>query len=205
MKSSSRAGGFTLIEVLVALVIAAMGLGAVLGVITSASRNAIYMRQKMLADWVGQNVLTELRVSGTVPATTTTSGEIEDFAGIKWAWTQTVADAGVPGLLRVEIAVRPAEAPPTDSLATVSGFVGATATTAPSSSTVWDVVTTGAIGSGVGSTTGTTPSVTPMSPPADGSGNGGVTTTSDGTDGTTTLPPGGTTPVPVGPRGSAPQ
>jgi type II secretion system protein I len=41
-----KRSGFTLIEVLVALAIAAVGLAAALSVVTNSSRNAIYLKEK---------------------------------------------------------------------------------------------------------------------------------------------------------------
>ena len=42
--SGARVRGFTLIEVLVALAIAAIGLASVLAVVTNSARNAVYLR-----------------------------------------------------------------------------------------------------------------------------------------------------------------
>jgi general secretion pathway protein I len=214
MTRVTRSAGFTLIEVLVALVIAAMGLGAVLGVITSASRNAGYLRQKTFASWVGQNLLTELRIGGTIPSTTSVNGEVENFAGSKWAFTRKVTDAGVPGLVRVDITVRLADAPATDTLATVTGFVGATATTAPPSTTAWDVVTTGATGGAAGGAAGASttasPMPMPMGAPTDGT-DSAVTPATDGPsatgnpDGTTPTSGLSSLPLPINPRGNSPQ
>ncbi len=135
--------GFTLIEVMVALAIAAIGLAAVLSVVTHATRNAAYMRQKILATWIGQNVVTELRVSGAFPATNSRSGRVH-FAGADWAYEQVVIESGVAGLRRIDVAVRLAAQPSTEVVATVTGFVGATATSAPPSTTAWDVAAPGA-------------------------------------------------------------
>jgi general secretion pathway protein I len=146
--------GFTLIEVLVALAIAAIGLAAVLAVVTNTSRDAVYLRDRMLASWIGQNKLTELRLQTTLPSVDKTSGELE-YAGRKWKWQQAVTQTEVPGMRRIDVAVRFAESGEQDSLATVSGFVGRVQVSAPARPTTWDLApTTGTGGSGGPATNG---------------------------------------------------
>jgi general secretion pathway protein I len=50
-----RTGGFTLIEVLVALAIVAIGMAAVLGALSSSGGTIIYLHDKTLAEWVALN------------------------------------------------------------------------------------------------------------------------------------------------------
>ncbi len=54
--------GFTLIEVLAALVIVALGMIAAIQAVTQSARNGTYLRDKTLAHWIGMNVLTERRL-----------------------------------------------------------------------------------------------------------------------------------------------
>ena len=130
-----RGGGFTLVEVLVALVIVAFGMGAVLTALTSAADNAWRMREKTFAEWVGLNQLATARLQTTLPATAATEGDV-DFAGSRWHWQQTVESMDIPGIKRLTIQVRhsdssPAQSgapkPPADKtswVATVMGFRG---------------------------------------------------------------------------------
>jgi general secretion pathway protein I len=62
-----RAGGFTLIEVLVALAIVAVALAAGLRAATSLSDNAARLSDVTLAQWCADNHLTELRLTGSFP------------------------------------------------------------------------------------------------------------------------------------------
>ena len=136
-----RRPGFTLIEVLVALVIASLGLAAVLSVVTNSARDATYLRDKTLASWIGLNQVTLVRISNSLPSVDKTSGDIE-FANGKWKWQQTVTQTEVPGMRRLDVAVRHAEDPENSPVATVSGFVGRTQVQAPPSTTSWEYVAT---------------------------------------------------------------
>ena len=135
--------GFTLIEVLVALAIAAIGLAAVLGVVTNSARNASYLRDKTLAGWIGLNRITEARLGTIMPAVEQSTGEL-DYAGQHWKWSQTVTQTDVPGMRRIDVQVRHASDPEDSALTTVTGFAGRTQIAAPQSLTSWD----GALGAG---------------------------------------------------------
>ena len=57
-----------MLEVLIALAIVAMSVGALLGTVTSSASNVIYLKEKMLAEWVALNRLTEVRIDQQMPA-----------------------------------------------------------------------------------------------------------------------------------------
>lgn len=121
-----RQRGFTLIEVLVALVIVALGMSALLGSLGSAADTASYLRDKSFAQWIGFNQLATLRLSGTLPSDGTTDGEL-DYAGRHWRWRQVITDLGFPGLFRIDVMVEPADTATVDEkgwMATVTGGFG---------------------------------------------------------------------------------
>ena len=135
VRAPPRCGGFTLVEVLVALVIVAFGMGAVLTALTSAADNATRMREKTFAEWVGLNQLSTARLQATLPATTSTEGDV-DFAATRWHWQQKVENMDIPGIKRLIIRVRHADSSPAQPgasktaadkaswVATVMGFRG---------------------------------------------------------------------------------
>lgn len=130
--------GFTLIEVLAALVIVSLGMLGVIEAVNQTVNNTSYLRDKSLAHWVAMNQLTQTRLAATAPSTDTTSDTV-DMAGQHWRWTMTVSSTDVASMLRVEVSVRRAEADAKSNLATVSGFYG-TALAAPGSTRVsWDI------------------------------------------------------------------
>ena len=118
-----RARGFTLIEVLAALVIVALGMLGVIEAVTQSARNGTYLREKTLAHWIALNVITEKRLEPEPPSVTESSGDVE-FAGQRWRWSMLVTQTQVASLRRMDVSVRPADAPDTSALATVTGFYG---------------------------------------------------------------------------------
>ncbi|MEO0998653.1 MAG: type II secretion system minor pseudopilin GspI [Pseudomonadota bacterium] len=118
----SRAGGFTLIEVMVALVIAALGLAAVITMSVGAIDNANVFRDRALALYVGLNVITELRLSDEFPDPGDTEDEVE-LADRDWFWRAEISETESDALRRVEVSVASAETPDTP-IRTVVGFVG---------------------------------------------------------------------------------
>jgi len=121
-----RRRGFTLIEVLVALAIVTIGMAAVLGALTSSANTTAYMRDKTFAQWVALNQITMLRLSGQMTPTGNSDGTT-DFAGRSWRWRREVTALQVPGLVRIDVKVRPAEIKGDDDngwFTTVSGIQG---------------------------------------------------------------------------------
>lgn len=101
----TRHNGFTLIEVMVALAVIALGLAAVIKTVTSTTNNTIYLRDKTFAYWVAQNQIAEIEVTTSSPKKGFTDGE-EKLAGQIWHWTRKVDSTEDPDTNRVEVTVR---------------------------------------------------------------------------------------------------
>lgn len=140
MKSTAadrrRAAGFTLIEVLAALVIVALGMLGVIEAVTQTARNGTYMREKTLAHWIAMNVITERRLQAAPPEVGESSADVE-FAGERWRWTMKVTQTQVDSLVRMDVSVRAADAAEDTSLTTVTGFYGKAIGAAGGSSLPW--------------------------------------------------------------------
>lgn len=124
-----RESGFTLIEVLVALAIVAIGMAAVLGALTSSASTVLYMKDKTLAQWIALNHIAEERLKvqpGQVPQQGNSDGDV-DYAGQKWHWRQETVPTAVQGMVRMDVMVRPAEVKADDKhgwYVTLSGIIG---------------------------------------------------------------------------------
>jgi general secretion pathway protein I len=137
----TRPRGFTLIEVLVALVIVAVGMAALLGTLSSAADSSIYLRDKTFAEWIALNRVSELRLAAKRPAKGKSSGEI-DYAGRKWRYEQEVVETDIPGVLRIDVKVADATSQ--------AGKGG-------KSKNDWTVTGSGVTGDAVGAANGTDP------------------------------------------------
>jgi len=123
---SLSARGFTLIEVLVALVIVAVGMSAVMGALTSSANTMNFLKDETFAQWVALNKIATVRTSGQQPASGNTDGDI-DFGGRSWHWRQEVVTTDLPGVLRIDVKVRPKEVKADNDsgwTTTVSGIYG---------------------------------------------------------------------------------
>lgn len=125
-RSRLEARGFTLIEVLVALAIVAIGMAAVLESLTSSANTALFLQDKTFAEWVALNRIETVRLSSTVPTVGTSSDNL-DYAGRSWEWQQKVTDTKIAGMVQIEVDVRPANSQAGDDrgwYASATGFVG---------------------------------------------------------------------------------
>jgi general secretion pathway protein I len=128
--------GFTLIEVVVALAILGIGMLAVFKTIGDTVNNVEVLRDRSFAEWIADNRITEIRLSGEMPSVEETAGEVE-FAGRQWHWVTTVSQTQVRGLRRIDVSVRRDGDPDDSSIVTLSGFIGAVATAAPQATDDW--------------------------------------------------------------------
>ncbi len=80
--------GFTLIEVMVALTIIAISLGALLSSSGSQASSVTYLKQKTLAHWVAVNELTQIRIGKEFPDVGDKKGSTS-MANHDWYWVRT--------------------------------------------------------------------------------------------------------------------
>jgi len=99
-----RPGGFTLLEVMVALVIISLALAGVAGSMGQMIDTANTMRDRTYASWIAQNKIAELRLSGVLPEVGESSGE-EDYANTTWAWSAEISETGIENLMKVDVSV----------------------------------------------------------------------------------------------------
>jgi len=99
-----RSRGFTLLEVMVALIIVAFSLTALTASMNQMIDAANTMRERTFASWIAQNKITEIRLANVMPEDSATSGEIE-FANTDWEWRAVVSETGIDNFKRIDVSV----------------------------------------------------------------------------------------------------
>lgn len=101
---STAPRGFTLLEVLIALAVVAIALGAAVRAVGGVTDHSLEASGRILASWVAQNRLAERIARRHWPEAGETSGTAEQ--GVRtWVWRETVSETPNPGFRRIEIKV----------------------------------------------------------------------------------------------------
>jgi general secretion pathway protein I len=111
---------------LVALAIVAIGMAAVLESLTSSANTTVYLQDKTFANWVALNRIETVRLSGSVPQAGNSDDTIA-YAGQSWEWQQKVTTTQIPGMVQIEVDVKPADSTAGDDkgwYASAIGFMG---------------------------------------------------------------------------------
>jgi len=172
-----RVGGFTLVEVLVALMIVAIGLSALLVAVSGTARTSGYLRDKTLAQWIALNRLTEVRLNSKNKFAQNTDTAELTFGGRVWHYDTQYFDTSVTTMRRVVVRVYAGDTKTKGNpLAESTTFLGAALAAGTSANLDWNqgnsLLTLNAVGgvSGAvvpGTTTvpaTTTPVTTPGTP-----------------------------------------
>jgi len=170
--------GFTLVEVLVALMVVAIGLAALMITVSSTARTSGTLRDKTLAQWMALNRLSEVRLNLNKFGQNTDTGEI-NFGNRTWHYDTRYFDTSIPTVKRVVVRVYAGEAKTKGNPVVEStGFLGTSLGAAGSSNTDWTIGSTaGAPAQQTGATPATTPPATPTSPTPTVPTQGGAPTT----------------------------
>ncbi len=102
--------GFTLLEVLVALVIVGTALGASLRAVASLTANSTGMRTTMMATWSAENRLVQVRLAHEFPATGKRSFDCPQ-GDLRLVCEEEVLATPNPRMRRVEVSVFDIENP----------------------------------------------------------------------------------------------
>ncbi len=154
-------GGFTLVEVLVALMIVAMGLAALMTAVSSTARTSGYLRDKTLAQWMALNRLSEVRLNLNKFGQNTDTGEL-NFANRTWHYDTRYFDTSIPTMKRVVVRVYAGDAKTKGNpMAESTGFLGSAVAVPGSSNVDWTTGSTAATAGGPGAAPGPTTTVTP--------------------------------------------
>lgn len=106
----TKAMGFTLLEVLVAITILGIALAAVLRTTFVSADQAHQIKLKMLSQWSAQNLLAEQKARKLWPEPGILRGTTQQ-AGITLHWQESVANTPNADFRRIEIAVYTTQEP----------------------------------------------------------------------------------------------
>jgi general secretion pathway protein I len=173
------AAGFTLVEVLVALMVVAIGLAALMVAVSGTARTSGVLRDKTIAEWIALNRIEEVRLNLTKYGQNTDTGEL-DFANRKWHYDTRYFDTSINSMKRIVVRVYAGDAKTKGNpLIETVGFAGTQVSPPGSSNAVlWTASSGPAAAAGTATGTATT-TITPT-------GTTGTTTTGTTTTGTTT-------------------
>lgn len=117
--------GFTLVEVMVALVVVALALPALLFTLQQQIDGTAYLRDKAVAQLVAVNRLTELRVlrDGSGSLVVGEDSGVAPMAGRDWFWQVRTVATELPRFFRVEVTVSDVEQSEETPLVTLQGFL----------------------------------------------------------------------------------
>ena len=104
MNGANRRRGFTLIEVMIALLIIVVGAAAVINTSTESAWKSAQLWQRTVAGWVAQNQLAEFRARRSWSNDRSQSGRVE-MANAEWRWQLRASDTDDPSMRRLDIEV----------------------------------------------------------------------------------------------------
>jgi len=123
--NSDSAKGFTLVEVMVALVIVAIALPALLISVYRQVDGTAYLRDKSVANWVAANKMAEIRLISSLNSKTLegkNSGS-EEMADREWFWWAKGEKTTVDNFYRMTVTVGSDADNESNTLITLVGFV----------------------------------------------------------------------------------
>ncbi|MBL0164579.1 MAG: type II secretion system minor pseudopilin GspI [Xanthomonadales bacterium] len=111
--------GFTLLEVLIALVVVALALLALTRTAGGQISRFDGLRERTLAGWVAANVLSETRIATPLPPVGKRDGRTR-LGNRDWRWSLEVKATDDPGMRRLDVAVFAADS--NEPSASLTGF-----------------------------------------------------------------------------------
>jgi general secretion pathway protein I len=103
-----RHGGFSLVEMLVALAIFGLAVLGLLNLAGESTRTALVIEERVLAGVVAGNVAVDAMTAGAGALDAEAQGR-EVSGDVDWRWTRTVSATEDPDILRIDIVVMPAD------------------------------------------------------------------------------------------------
>ncbi len=96
--------GFTVLEVMVALLIIAISLGGAIYTVGQAASNEKIIEDQTFARWVAMNHIAEEKIKRSFPKIGVSSGT-EKMARREWKWEQQTLKTEIKNVRRIEVSV----------------------------------------------------------------------------------------------------
>ena len=104
LRRNGRVRGFTLLEVMIALLVITLGMGAVFNTTGESSWKSAQLKQGTIANWVAQNQIALYRAKRTWNNVSSKTGEVE-MANTEWVWRMKISKTDDPSLRRLDVEV----------------------------------------------------------------------------------------------------
>jgi general secretion pathway protein I len=96
--------GFTLLEVMIALLVITLGMGAVITTTGESGWKSAHLREATIASWVAYNEIALYRAKRTWNNVSRRSGETE-MANAQWQWRMEISKTDDDSLRRLDVEV----------------------------------------------------------------------------------------------------
>ena len=103
-RGMAKLRGFTLLEVMIALLVITLGMAAVINTTSESGWKSAQLRHKTIATWVAQNQIVKYRANRIWGNAKSQSGKVE-MANIDWVWRMKISATTDPSLRRLDVEV----------------------------------------------------------------------------------------------------
>ena len=114
--------GFTLLEIMVALAVLALAMGALVKTSSDYTSNQTYLRDRTMTSWVARNVLAQHQLENQWPKTGERKGTLE-MGWQEWEWLAKISQTDEEKLRRIDVEVRAIDSEDESPITVLSGFL----------------------------------------------------------------------------------
>lgn len=101
-----RKWGFTLLEVLVALVILSIAFTAIFKAISSNAKSLLYLQNKTAASWIALNIIAEIQLKLIALSENSQQSHQDAMFNRLWYWNAIVQATPNPSISRIDVSVK---------------------------------------------------------------------------------------------------